>query len=172
MINPKTLLAEFVATLSSIQVLTDMLASDEGLGNDFPWNNGPIQSFSDGPQTDSNLRIAILQMPPGSIMIAWLGTRPRRLFNALQFQHQFALFLRAPDSGAGYEDIFNAIITGVPTLNNDSNLPMLRVSIDPGVYPMDLDLPEAQRNTIIVSADGATFDYFEVRTSLTETGVF
>jgi hypothetical protein len=171
MINPKVLLAEFVATLSSIPDLVAALSASGGLGNVAPWTDGPIQSYSDGPGTDSNLREAILQMPPGSILVAWAGTKPRRLYGAaLLFQHQFCIFLRAPEDSASYEDIFNLIITGVPTLNNPSNLPMLHLEVDVRCYPMDLDMPTCSRNTIVVSADGATFDYFEIQTSLTETG--
>lgn len=171
MINPKKILGEWVSTLSSIPDLVAALASDEGLGNVAPWTGGPIQSYSDGPGTDSNLREAILDMPPGSILIAWLGTRPRRLMGALLFSHQFSLFLRAPETGAGYEDIFNLIVSGVPALNNPESLQMLHVPIDPACYPMDLELPAAQRSTIVVSADGATFDYFDVQTTLTEIGM-
>ena len=34
---------------------------------------------------------------------------------------------------------------------------------------MDFYLPSAQRNTVVISADGATFEYFEVRVSLIES---
>jgi len=33
-----------------------------------------------------------------------------------------------------------------------------------------MDLPAAQRNTIAVSSDGATLDYFEVQSTLVEQG--
>lgn len=170
MINPKTILGEWVAVLSSIPQLVAALTVD-GEGNAPPWSNGPIQAYSDGPATDSNLRVAILQMPPGSILVAWLGTAPRRLSGALLYAHKFSMFLRAPETGVGYEDIFNMIVEGVPTLNNSENLAMMHVAVDPGCYPMDLDLPTAQRSTIVVSNDGATFDYFEVTVTLTEIGM-
>ena len=171
MINPKYILSEIVATLAGIPDLVAALSSDPG--NDPPWSDGPIAPYSDGPSTESNLRIAILQMPPGTVLVAWLGTRSRRLqgSTALLFSHQYSIFLRAPETGASYEDLFNLIVAGIPTTpNNPSGLPMLHVEVDPFCYPMDLDLPVAQRNTIVVSADGATFDYFEIQVSFVESG--
>ena len=32
-----------------------------------------------GQPAENNLRLAILNMPPGSVMVAWQGTRPGRL---------------------------------------------------------------------------------------------
>ena len=53
--------------------------------------------------------------------------------------------------------------TGAPSWSS-----LLHFRIDPDCYPMDLDLPSAQRNTVVVSADGATLDYFEVQATLVE----
>jgi hypothetical protein len=39
---------------------------------------------------------------------------------------------------------------------------MLHIQIDPNCEPMDFRLPDARRNTIVISADGATFEYFAV----------
>ncbi len=53
----------------------------------------------EGLATDNNLRLAILQMQPGSILIAWNGTTPRRLTGgALHFAHRFSIYLRAPET--------------------------------------------------------------------------
>lgn len=69
-----------------------------------------------GQQTENNIRLAILSMPPGSILIAWQGTRPGRLGSALVFVHEFSLYLRAPESASvGYEDIFNWLVNDVPS---------------------------------------------------------
>ena len=39
---------------------------------------------------------------------------------------------------------------------------MLHTQVDPDCEPMDFYLPSARRNTMVISADGATFEYFEV----------
>jgi hypothetical protein len=106
-------------------------------------------------------------MPPGSIMVVWHGTAPGRLGNALVFVHDFALYLRAPETGSiGYEDLFNWIVNDIP---EGSTLKMLHIQVDPGCEPMDFYLPSARRNTIVISADGATFEYFEVAARLIES---
>ena len=113
MINPKTILAEWVATLQSLPNLVQALG-----GN-------------------------------------------------LVFVHEFSLYLRAPENAdVGYEDLFNWIVNDIPA---GSSLPMLHTNIDPNCEPMDFYLPTAQRNTVVISADGATFEYFEVRVSLIES---
>ena len=56
----------------------------------------------EGLATDNNVRLAILQMPPGSILVAWHGTAPRRLTGgALHFAHRFSLYLRAAEQDTG-----------------------------------------------------------------------
>ncbi len=161
MINPKTILAEWVTAL---QALPNLVAA---IGN-----ASRIQFYTEnatvfGQATQNNIRLAILSMPPGSILIAWHGTRPGRLGNALVFVHEFSLYLRTPENAAvGYEDLFNWIVNDVPT---GASLTMLHTNIDPNCEPMDFYLPSAQRNTVVISADGATFEYFEVRASLIES---
>jgi hypothetical protein len=46
---------------------------------------------------------------------------------------------------------------------------MLHIPIDPNCEPMDFYLPSARRNTVVISADGATFEYFEVPVRLIES---
>ncbi len=46
---------------------------------------------------------------------------------------------------------------------------MLHTQIDPNCEPMDFYLPSARRNTVVISADGATFEYFEVPVRLIES---
>lgn len=161
MINPKTILAEWVAAL---QALPNLVAA---IGD-----AGRIQFYSEnatvfGQQTENNIRLAILSMPPGSILIAWQGTRPGRLGSALAFVHEFSLYMRAPEAASvGYEDIFNWLVNDVPS---SGSLSMLHMPVDPNCEPMDFYLPSAQRNTVVISADGATFEYFEVRANLIES---
>ena len=92
MINPKTILAEWVTALQTLPNLVDALGGD----------GGRIQFYTEnatvfGQPTQNNIRLAILSMPPGSIMIAWQGSGPARLGNALVFAHDFSLYLRAPE---------------------------------------------------------------------------
>ena len=162
MINPKTILGEWVRVLQSCPDVVDALGGD---GNN-------IRAFMEGLASDNNVRVAILQMPPGSILVAWNGAGPRRLSGgSVQFAHRFSLFLRAAeqDSGSTYADLFWLLVSAKPT-GAQSWESLLHYQIDPGCFPMDLDLPTAQRNTVMVSADGATLDYFEVQVTLVEQG--
>jgi hypothetical protein len=79
--------------------------------------------------------------------------------------------LRAPEqnSTATYADLFWLLVSAIPA-GAPSWSSLLHFQIDPDCYPMDLDLPSAQRNTVVVSADGATLDYFEVQATLVEQG--
>ena len=162
MINPKTMLAEWVTALQALPRLVEALGG----------NANRIQFYSEnavvfGQPTQNNIRLAILSMPPGSILIAWQGSGPARLGNALVFAHDFSLYLRAPEEAdVGYEDLFNWIVNDIPA---GSTLRMLHTPVDPNCEPMDFYLPSARRNTIVISADGATFEYFEVPARLIES---
>jgi hypothetical protein len=162
MINPKTILAEWVTALQALPNLMEALGG----------NASSIQFYSEnmtvfGQSTQANVRLAVLGMPPGSIMVVWHGTAPGRLGSALVFVHDFALYLRAPETGSiGYEDLFNWIVNDVP---EGGTLKMLHLQVDPSCEPMDFYLPSARRNTIVISADGATFEYFEVAARLIES---
>ena len=162
MINPNTILGEWVTALQSCPDLVTALGGD----------SNTIRAFMEGLAEHNNLRLAILKMPPGSILVAWNGTTPRRLSGgALHFAHHFSLYLRAAeqDSGGTYADLFWLLVSAIPT-GAPSWSSLLHLQIDPDCYPMDLDLPSAQRNTVVVSADGATLDYFEVQATLLEHG--
>ena len=162
MINPKTMLSEWVTALQALPRLVEALGG----------NANRIQFYSEnavvfGQPTQNNIRLAILSMPPGSILIAWQGSGPARLGNALVFAHDFSLYLRAPEEAdIGYEDLFNLIVNDVP---GGSDLRMLHTPIDPNCEPMDFYLPSARRNTIVISQDGATFEYFECPVRLIES---
>jgi hypothetical protein len=162
-INPKTILGEWVTALQALPALLTMLGNDPT----------KIQFYTEnatvfGQATQNNIRLAVLSMPPGSVMVVWQGTRPGRLGSALVFVHDFSLYLKAPENSpnVGYEDMFNAIVNRVPT---NGSLTMLHTPIDPNCEPMDFYLPAARRNTIVISEDGATFEYFEVSVALIES---
>lgn len=157
MVNPKTIGNELVAALLSVAELVEALGAGAN-----------IRYYTDGVTTESNLRLAILDMPPGSILVAWRGSGPARWGTTVQFCHKFSLFLRVPEGAdVGYEDLYTLIVNGMPS---GGTLPLLHTPIDPDCESMDLSLPPADRNTIVVSVDGATFDYFEVFVALTEHG--
>ena len=161
MINPKTILGEWVTTLRTLPNLVAAIGDASRI--QYYTENATVF----GQQTENNIRLAILSMPPGSILIAWQGTRPGRLGSALVFVHEFSLYLRAPESASvGYEDIFNWLVNDVPS---SGSLSMLHTPVDANCEPMDFYLPSAQRNTVVISADGATFEYFEVRANLIES---
>ena len=153
MIHPKTLLAEWVTALQALPNLVDALGGD----------GGRIQFYTEnatvfGQPTQNNIRLAILSMPPGSILIAWQGSGPGRLGSALVFVHEFSLYLRAPEApDVGYEDLFHWIVNDIP---EGGALRMLHTQVDPNCEPMDFYLPSIRRQTVVISADGATFEYF------------
>jgi hypothetical protein len=163
-INPKTILGEWVTALQALPNLIQALGDGGSSRIQFYSENATIF----GAPAENNLRLAILSMPPASVMVAWQGTRPGRLGTLLTFVHEFSIYLRAPEHGdVGYEDLFDALVNGLPS---GSSLKMLHTNIDPHCEPMDFHLPAAQRNVMVVSSDGATFEYFEIRTSLIESG--
>ena len=107
MINPKAILGEWVTALRSCPDLVTAIGGD---GNN-------IRPFMEGLADHNNLRLAILQMPPGSILVAWNGTTPRRLAGgALHFAHRFSVYLRAPEqnSTATYADLFWLLVSAIP----------------------------------------------------------
>jgi hypothetical protein len=162
MINPKTILAEWVTALQALPNLMEALG---GYASSIQFYSENTTVF--GQPTQNNVRLAILSMPPGSILIAWQGTASGRLGNALVFVHDFALYLRAPETpSVGYEDLFNWIVNDIP---EGGTLRMLHTQVDSNCEPMDFYLPSARRNTIVISADGATFEYFEVPVRLIES---
>ena len=150
MINAKKIGLEFVAALQSLPNLLDALGGDAD----------SIQYYSEnrvvfGRRTQNNTREAILSMPLGSIMIVWQGSGPGRLGNAQVYAHNYSLYLRAPEiEDVGYEDICDWIVNDVPV---GGSLKMLHTPIDPNCEPMDFQLPNSQRNTVVISADGTTY---------------
>ena len=69
--------------------------------------------------------------------------------------------MRVPENpGVCYEDLWAALVNDVPAAGC---VPMLHTQVDPNCEPMDLAGPSAQRNTVVVDANGGTFDYYEMR---------
>jgi hypothetical protein len=157
MLNPDDLVAAWVAAFQSTPDLVAALGGENGAG---------VQSYIDAFPQSNNLRLAIQALKTGSLLVVYMGTGKARVGSAIQFSHRFSFIAKAPIGGS-YGAIFNAFVNGVP---DGGTLPLLRTEIHPACYPMDLDLPSSQRNSLLVSVDGTTLDYFEFSASLTETG--
>lgn len=165
MLNPDDLVAAWVAKLRGIQEL--VLALDPGGSPD------SILAYQDVYPGETNLRRGILQQPPGSLMVVWQGVGPRKLQGALYFQHQFSIIVKAPIADVdtvSYGALCALIVNGISTVDPDAGLKMLIAKIHPACEPMNLDLPAARRQTLLVSLDGETLDYFEITASLMEIG--
>lgn len=164
MLNPDDLLAAWVEKFSGVFALRAALGGE----------TSRILSYSDAFPGETNLRRAIYQLSPGSLMVVWVGFGPRRLERGLYLQHQFSMIVRAPEpsvvapeSSGSYGSIIYAMVNGI---DESTGLKMLHAPIHPQCEPMDLDLPSARRQTLLVSAEGETLDYFEVSASLMEIG--
>ena len=162
MINPKTIGLEWVTSLQNLPNLVQAIGGDASR----------IQYYSEnrivfGQATQNNVRLGLLSMPPGSIMIVWDSDGPARLGNMLVFAHDFSIYLRAPEGmDVGYEDIWTWLVQDIP---GGGTLKMLHVQVDQYCEPMDFYLPSARRETVVISADGATFEYFRCTVRLIES---
>jgi hypothetical protein len=151
-IDPGELLAAWVAVLQGTPAVASLL----------PGGIASYEDFVDG----SNLRTAIYDQQPGSILVVWNGLTASRAggSSALRHRHAFSLYLRASET-AGFGQIVYALAEGVP---DGAVLKLLHTPIHPGCFPMDLELPKAQRNVLLVGQDGTTVDYVEVTVGLVE----
>ena len=162
MLNPDDLIKAWVAKLQDIPALVAVFID--------PSN---ITGYFDQFPSQSNLRVALMQQPPGSILVVFIGTDKARVGTAFQFRHRFSFQVRAPEAntdGVSYGGIWSLFVNGAPATGNPGALPLLHFPIHNSCYPMDLEFPAAQRSTILVSVDGATLDLFEIQASLIEVG--
>lgn len=151
--------------MTALQSLPNLVEALDGHASQIQFYSENATIF--GQPAQNNVRLAILSMPPGSVMVVWQGTRSARHIGMTVFVHDFSLYLRAPeDPDIGYEDLYNAIVNDIP---QGSPVKMLHFNVDSFCEPMDFYLPAAQRNTVVISADGATFEYFEIKASLIES---
>jgi hypothetical protein len=163
MLSPDDMVDAWVATLRAIPELAQSLGDAIN-----------IQGYYDRFPQQSNLRLALMQQPPGSILVVFTGTTKARVGNTVQFRHTFSFQVKAPEAladGISYGYLWSLFVNGIPvTSNNPSGLPLLHCPVHESCYPMDLELPQAQRSSILVSVDGATLDLFEIQASLVEIG--
>lgn len=170
MINPDDLVAAWVSKLANIRDLVTALggSADRILG------------YCDSFPFVGNLRQQIIQMPPGSLMVVWQGVDPVNTgkSGAWLFRHRFSLYLRAPESSPPVEDrtggfsygAFCAlVVNGIP---EGESVPLLYADIHPACDPIARNGPAAARNSLIISPDGTTLDYFEFQAALVERSAF
>jgi hypothetical protein len=159
MINPDAISTALVALLADTPAVAAVAP-------------GGVAAYQDVFPGEGNIRQAVYQMPVGSILVAYMGLSPRKLPGGwLQFSHSFSLYLRAKEGGS-YGAMVAAVVNGVPaTLGEGSPpLPLLRTHVVAGCDPMDLDLPSARRQVLLLS-ETATLDYFEMSLTFVENGV-
>jgi hypothetical protein len=161
-VNPKVLGQEFVAVLQQCPNLVKALGGD----------GTRIQYYSEnstvfGQPTQANTRLAILSMPPGSVMIVWMGDGTGRIGNMDLPKHNYDLHFRVPEMpGVGHEDIWYWLQQDVP---QGSALTMLHTNVDTNCEPMDFKIPESVRASVVIGQDGSTFEYFLGHVSFTES---
>jgi hypothetical protein len=162
MVNTDTLVDSWTATLRQIPELVTALGGEDR-----------IVGYKDSFPKQSNLRTAIVQQQPGSILIVFMGTDKVRFSSgggAWSFRHRFSFFVRAPlsrDRSVSYAEIWNQFVNGVPS---GTTLKLLNTEIHLECDPMDREGPTSQRNQLVVSLDGETLDYFEFSATLIEKG--
>jgi hypothetical protein len=162
-LNPDDLTAAWVAKLQDIPALVT------ALGGDPTRISGYVDRFPD----KTSLGNTILARNPGSILVVYMGTFRTRIERALAWKHSFSFHVKGPESvngGVSYALIWWLFVNGIPATANPGALKLLRFPIHEECYPMDLELPQSQRNQILVSPDGATMDVFEIQASLVEIG--
>jgi hypothetical protein len=159
MVNTDTLVDAWVTALQQVQPLVEALGGSQN-----------IVGYKDRFPDQSNLRRAIVMQPPGSILVVYMGTDKVRAGNggAWSFRHRFSFMVRAPEAregGVSYAQIWSLFIDGVPL---NSSVSLLHTEIDPACDAMDREGPSSARNSLLVSSDGETIDYFEFTATLIE----
>ena len=161
-VNPKVLGQEFVAVLQQCPNLVKALGGDAER----------IQYYSEnstvfGQPSQANTRLAILSMPPGSLMIVWAGDGTGRIGNMDLPRHLYDVHFRVPETpGVGHEDLWYWLQEDIP---EGTSLTLLHTNVDPNCEPMDFKLPESARAAVVIGQDGSTFEYFQARVSFTES---
>lgn len=161
MIDPNELLDNFIVLLRQIPELAAMLgATEENITE-------KIYAYIDEFPQRSSLSQALIEMPTGSVMVAWQGTHPTRRASMDIWAHEFDVFVRSPEITSGstftYFAFFRAITKGKPGAA-DADIPdMLNTTVHDSCYPMNP--PSIDRDV-----DRELLDYFKVRVSFDEAG--
>ncbi len=152
MIDPNDIVAELVALLQDIPDLVTAMGGDAT----------KIVGYF---ETSSRLDLAIYQMVPPGIMVAYQGLAPARFGGFDVWAHQLSIAIKLPVSSSaaalsGYYEIFRLIVKGMPT---SAGQEMQYIQVNPSCDPMDT--PTMRRQT-----DAQGVDYFEVSMTFTEIG--
>lgn len=152
MIRVKSLVNAIVDNLRSIPELVACLQGNEEA----------IFAYHDIYPAKSSVALAVVELQPGQVMVAWNGTTQAAA--AMGFwQHNVKIFIRAAEeveglNPDGYYELFRLIFDGVP---EGQTLTMRQLEQIPECDPME-------NETIVRSTDGEGVDYFEVNLSFTE----
>lgn len=152
MIRVKSLVEAIVNNLRSIPELVAILQGREEA----------IFAYHDIYPAKSSVALAIIELQPGQIMVAWNGTSPAAA--PLGFwSHNVKVYIRAAEESEtldpeGYYELFRLIFDGVP---EGQSLTMRQMEQIPECDPME-------NETIVRSSDAEGIDYFEVDLNFTE----
>lgn len=152
MIRVKRLVNAIVDNLRSIPELVAVLQGKEEA----------IFAYHDIYPAKSSVALAVVELEPGQIMVAWNGTTPAAA--AMGFwQHNVKVFIRAAEEVEsldpdGYYELFRLIFDGIP---EGQELTMRQLEQIPECDPME-------NETVVRSTDAEGVDYFEVDLSFTE----
>lgn len=146
MIKVSKLINSVVDKLRQIPELVALLHGDEN----------SIFAYHDVYPSKSSLALAVIELKPGQIMVAWNGSGPAPAPMGF-WQHNVKVFLRGAEERddvdpEGYYDLFRLIFDGVPA---GQALPMRSIEFVPECDPMS-------NESISRSSDIEGVDYFEI----------
>jgi hypothetical protein len=154
MVDPSEIANNLVSLLQDIP---DLVAELDG-------DPGRISAYLDSYPRQSNLQLAIHEMPSPGVLVAWQSTGPGNFGGMTVWAHRFTIYLRSanvmPGSPGNYFSYFRLLTRGVPV---SVGIPLMQVNVHPSCDPMDI--PSIARNN-----DAEGLDYFEVAVSFTEIG--
>lgn len=160
MLNPGTLVNSIVTILRDIPELVVEVGGDAsriyGYYGQFP--------------TEPSLARALWAMQRPAVMVAYQGFNPGRRGGEV-WKHSFSIYLRLRETSqadppeAHYKALW-LLVNGVPA--SAGGLRLLNAVIHADCDPMDV--PSAQRQTMVIDDAGSSIDYFEFSFTLTEKG--
>lgn len=152
MIRVKQLVDAIVDNLRAIPELVALLQGNEEA----------IFAYHDIYPAKSSVAMAVLELEPGQIMVAWNGTTPAAAPMGF-WRHNVKIFVRAAEevqtlNPEGYYELFRLMFDGVP---DGQTLTMRQMEMIPECDPMESE-------TIVRSSDIEGTDYFEIDLNFTE----
>jgi hypothetical protein len=146
MIKVSTLVNSIVDKMRQIPELVSLLHGDEN----------SIFAYHDVYPTKSSLALAVIELKPGQIMVAWNGSAPGPTPMGF-WTHNIKVFLRGVEEKEGidpegYYDLFRLIFDGIP---EGQALTMRQIEFVPECDPM-------ANESISRTSDIEGVDYFEI----------